>query len=1260
MKALIILSEYEVPEVIFEALETFLYITHLSYKAVDDVQNEDAQNAVVLRPFIDMAVLSHFYQSAFVKSTCRCLWQLMSNSFIAFKAACIFVWLHLLCRSSLCEDFLIIEMTSSLEERRTVALQNFVLLWKALREGHELLPVRKITFKPLLKATDVMLHGLLPTSSGVCICRHWFTDVLEHGDLHILLQMMCLEITRSDTFRVSPRFLTFSKAAVADDTAAGIMLFKLTTHTKHSLFHCDSVESCFVSDWATVFRKKYFQQRSTSDFSAKQPTKVFAKRGVVEVAERCTTANEELCCIECVVKTVLEEIVDYVEDVCQLKDCKPDRILFDDIIPEYLQFSTVGEYRKSNHRRIHSTLKIGRRSSSAPVDEFSLLHPVHGDWLLYYDVFDCSRVRHVFEIFLSLMDSCPAFFLNSLVYKPTVHSTKSYEQLIHILAEAFVRHEKAICGYECFTCGLTERKADAKIFSLPIVYLEIFISYSLFYIRSFYVNSPLSQVSEQQLRNNLSLKVLCLNFLSKCFREITVLVKRFGRPFAQHIINVFLSCRLQTHLMNCLIECVVDDGLLSPAVDSCSQCDDAVLLSVSILRFNYIRFATMMSDYRECLLDAIESLVETEHALRKCVVSGTACCTPDDSAFRSAFPTECYVPLTEKRSFVATVLCALRTERSRHPMWLKLVIHCVPYLCGSFPLLALVAVEQSFLNIESASKIYTHCCKTNYTTDLDVERWHTMPWNYVSTMLELVSKLFHQCITSLVVFSLNQKIARRNPAKTVIFFFWQGNGFWPLSLGYLKHFARCMPSEENALILCSGKDFCRGTFARNGTLHFHYRDLYGARHLQLANDTAVHHGSTRAGIFSGFEISSFQDIFQKLIDILTDIIGWQLNQSTWLKKTLVVIQDTEQDHILSVPMLRQSQSVGNDSTLSGTSDRRYNIEYSQEALNLISAHFVTMMDAVYRNEDKEKQMHVVNSVWTVILPFLKTRHVSNAKNFLSCCKLLVELSRLYLMKSLWRKHIVELIVDSSFFCMDDECSRQWSVIVDNVLSQDRMIFKEIMSKLAPSQNIFSSKEQEYDMRRNCLKRLSFILLSGEVDEYQAALPDIQERITDDLKVNCVPSVYSCLFLCFRVLVVRFSAPNLMSFWPSIVTELMQVLLQLEDYVNIVTMHVEDCRYKWIFTEVAYDSSSCNFSPFVLRVKEAFSILNGVKQTSDRKSFSVLPLKRITDIAQLAPFYLGLSRGHCSPAGEKTYENDTEQVAQIEASVFADLLEDWLF
>lgn len=72
-----------------------------------------------------------------------------------------------------------------------------------------------------------------------------------------------------------------------------------------------------------------------------------------------------------------------------------------------------------------------------------------------------------------------------------------------------------------------------------------------------------------------------------------------------------------------------------------------------------------------------------------------------------------------------------------------------------------------------------------------------------------------------------------------------------------------------------------------------------------------------------------------------------------------------------------------------------------------------------------------------------------------------------------------------------------------------------------------------------LRRLSYVLLSGEKNHYLTQLPSIQEKLVDTLRNVSAPVVQCEVYLCVRVLLCRLSPHNLSSFWPVILTELVR-------------------------------------------------------------------------------------------------------------------------
>ena len=87
--------------------------------------------------------------------------------------------------------------------------------------------------------------------------------------------------------------------------------------------------------------------------------------------------------------------------------------------------------------------------------------------------------------------------------------------------------------------------------------------------------------------------------------------------------------------------------------------------------------------------------------------------------------------------------------------------------------------------------------------------------------------------------------------------------------------------------------------------------------------------------------------------------------------------------------------------------------------------------------------------------------------------------------------------------MDDISLRFWRCIIDHLMTYDNTTFRDLVARINMTQsgaiNIFANREQEIEQRASLLKRLSFAIFCGEIDQYHNYMPDIQERLVESLR-----------------------------------------------------------------------------------------------------------------------------------------------------------------
>lgn len=230
-----------------------------------------------------------------------------------------------------------------------------------------------------------------------------------------------------------------------------------------------------------------------------------------------------------------------------------------------------------------------------------------------------------------------------------------------------------------------------------------------------------------------------------------------------------------------------------------------------------------------------------------------------------------------------------------------------------------------------------------------------------------------------------------------------------------------------------------------------------------------------------------------------------------------------------------------------------NFRNSVKALTILSEVVANLLDVIYSSEEKEKVLPLLVSIMTNVTPYLKNHGKNNAPSFSSCILFLASISGFQYTRRAWKKDVIDLFLDALFFHMPQDSVEGWKTVIDNLMTHDKTTFKEVMSRTTlskpgastPTLSIFSNKEQELELRALHIKRLAFIVFSSELDQYQKQLPEIQERLAESLRLNNVPGVQCRVFLCFRVLLLRISPHSLTSLWPTMFTEMVHAMLQLE-------------------------------------------------------------------------------------------------------------------
>uniref|UniRef100_A0A8C3L0J9 DOP1 leucine zipper like protein B n=1 Tax=Chrysolophus pictus TaxID=9089 RepID=A0A8C3L0J9_CHRPC len=415
-----------------------------------------------------------------------------------------------------------------------------------------------------------------------------------------------------------------------------------------------------------------------------------------------------------------------------------------------------------------------------------------------------------------------------------------------------------------------------------------------------------------------------------------------------------------------------------------------------------------------------------------------------------------------------------------------------------------------------------------------------------------------------------------------------------------------------------------------------------------------------------------QEVTQKILEAVGNVAGSSLEQTSWLSRNLEV---KAQPQILPDEFNTEDvndTSVAPSSMVSASAPSIYSVQ----ALSLLAEVLASLLDMVYRSDEKEKAVPLISRLLYYVFPYLRNHSTYNIPSFRAGSQLLSSLSGYAYTKRAWKKEVLELYMDPAFFQMDTSCTQS---IIDHLLTHEKTMFKDLMNMQSSALKLYPSFEQKAML----LKRQAFAVFSGEIDQYHLYLPLIQERLTENLRVGQTSLVAAQMFLLFRVLLLRISPQHLTSLWPIMVTELIQTFLQLEEELteedepsnnsklskqkvsgdgsgtdiqqNELSLYLSACKfldtalsfppdkmqlfqmYKWAFVpEVDTESSTVTSHlvenhqecrPHIIRIMDLLKMKYGVKKESSnliieitQHKFPLLNFRTISSITQLMPFF----------------------------------------
>ncbi|KAI0307632.1 Dopey, N-terminal-domain-containing protein [Multifurca ochricompacta] len=282
-----------------------------------------------------------------------------------------------------------------------------------------------------------------------------------------------------------------------------------------------------------------------------------------------------------------------------------------------------------------------------------------------------------------------------------------------------------------------------------------------------------------------------------------------------------------------------------------------------------------------------------------------------------------------------------------------------------------------------------------------------------------------------------------------------------------------------------------------------------------------------------------QDTYGKLLDAVVMSVNRSTDTNYWARRS-------NKDSLIlngrDSPIPRVPSDIRLDEKTSRPSSPSPEVDQADQIVQYIGDTALPRLRKFLVDNDRVLTV-CTNIMYYVVSPALKIK--SRPLDFdPTITTILREMTRVSVAIKAWRGAISDLVNDTRFFTCSLEAGMDFRSIIHAWVDTDKSVFTEFLTGKvtpAPSTNIFTNRETENQLRSMNIRRMSYILLCGEKNQFLTSLPTIQEKLVDTMKNSSAPVVQSEAYLCVRILLCRLSRHNLDSFWPVILSEMYRLL-----------------------------------------------------------------------------------------------------------------------
>lgn len=185
------------------------------------------------------------------------------------------------------------------------------------------------------------------------------------------------------------------------------------------------------------------------------------------------------------------------------------------------------------------------------------------------------------------------------------------------------------------------------------------------------------------------------------------------------------------------------------------------------------------------------------------------------------------------------------------------------------------------------------------------------------------------------------------------------------------------------------------------------------------------------------------------------------------------------------------------------------------------------------------------------LPYINAINNSHSAKDTVSLNMLLELVQVSGSHKSWRREVYDSFNDNAFFSITAEEGSKWKLIFKTFLANDKERVVEFISRISAATSSILRSSRDQDRLIN-VRRLSFLIISGEVDQFVPNINSIKEKLTELGRTASIDPIHGEILLLFRALMLRLSPVHMVSFWPIIISEIQTLLYQILEQAGIVS------------------------------------------------------------------------------------------------------------